>query len=38
VYEAEGWCKDRAVAQEHAWTSGEHWNWPERNCCGCGKQ
>jgi acetyl esterase/lipase len=37
VYVAEGWCKDGAIAGEHAWTGGGYWNHPEDNCCACGK-
>lgn len=30
-------CKDGRVVEGQAWASGAEYNFPERNCCACGK-
>jgi hypothetical protein len=34
-YSAEGWCNGHGYKPGKEWTGGEHFNWPERNCCAC---
>ncbi|UJR34486.1 hypothetical protein I4U23_021894 [Adineta vaga] len=31
------WCKDGAVTKGSEWTLGAKYNYPEKNCCACGK-
>ena len=31
------YCTDGGFKQGHSWIGGEVFNWPERNCCACGK-
>jgi len=33
----EGWCANGAARAGSEWSLGEEWNFPERNCCACGK-
>eukprot|EP00966_Prymnesium_polylepis_P060884 1412212-Prymnesium_polylepis.3 len=35
---AENYCANRAFKAGNAWLGGEAFNWPERNCCECGKR
>merc|ERR1712187_324590 len=30
-------CKDNKVVSGNWWAMGEEFNFPERNCCSCGK-
>jgi len=34
---AGGWCEAGALKREAAWAGGPEFNWPEKNCCACGK-
>jgi hypothetical protein len=36
LYQHEGWCEDGQVVQQ--WTVGASFNYPEKNCCICGKE
>jgi hypothetical protein len=31
------WCKDGKVTSGSEWTLGAKYNYPEKNCCVCGK-
>jgi hypothetical protein len=33
-----GWCANGAAAPGQEWTLGANWNYPENNCCVCGKK
>jgi len=34
-YESKLWCSGGTIVE--AWTTGANWNYPENNCCVCGK-
>merc|ERR1711865_681127 len=36
-YESHGWCKGGDFTAGSKWTGGEQYNFPEKNCCACGK-
>ena len=36
-YTEKGWCEGGAVAEGAEWTLGAGYNFPETNCCACGK-
>jgi hypothetical protein len=37
TYAYEGWCIGGAAVPGQEWTLGEHYGYPERHCCACGK-
>lgn len=37
-YESHRWCEDGNFRENFGWTKGKKFNFPERNCCICGKQ
>ena len=36
-YSAEGHCADGSIVTGHEWAAGEGFDFPEKNCCVCGK-
>ena len=36
TYEKSAMCVDGALAASASWAGGAAFNWPEKNCCGCG--
>ena len=37
TYVSQGWCADGAAVAGQEWTLGASFNYPENNCCACGK-
>ena len=35
-YASNNWCENEAIKED--WTSGSPYNYPENNCCVCGKR